>query len=141
MVRTQNPDEFIIGPPDFVKKRITVTKTNDGKLKGFEDLVERLKSELAEDDVDEERKQSIIENAIIFANQNESCAIKFINQDFFNNIQFNISYRETVSVLPNDRRTLANELRNTFKIANKGDLCSFPIKIDSTNKDEFTSLK
>ena len=136
-VRPETPGNFNITPPLSTGKRFTVAKTNDGKIEGLQDMVKRFESESAGDGVDEDAKQSIIENAIIFANHkwHQPSAIKFINQDLFTKIQFNISDRGTVSVFPNDdRRTLNNEIKKTFRKANKGDHGGFPFNIGTTKR-------
>ena len=119
-VRTKDADEFIISPPQQFEKAHTLTKTSTGKIEGFEDMVQMFKTELEGDGVAEDRKQSIIENAIIFANQNDLNAVRFINQDFFTS-------------------TLTNENKNTAPLSNDKENSNFPIKIDVTNEDQSTT--
>ena len=99
--RSENdPNEFIIGPPQQFEKVNTMKKKDCGKIEGFEDVVEMFKTELAGDDVADDARQNLIENAITFANQNDMGAIRYINHYIFTNIKFNISERGSVAEKP-----------------------------------------
>ena len=119
--KTNNPDGFIIGPPKQFEKNRGMTKNDAGKIEGFEEVVQHFKTELAGDDVKEDMRQNIIENAITWTHQNnDPNAVRYINQDFFTNIKFDISSRGTVFEKTKDSsQGEAENVENWLKAGNE----------------------